>query len=75
MLESIAGGLNAMVNNTYAPDGIIESVFGTSQSHWILGVQWHPETGFAGDLFSRKIFADFLAHCRAVRGTDEGTHT
>lgn len=91
MLEPIAGGLDAMVNSThhqaverpgeglnviaYAPDGVIESVFGTSQNPWILGIQWHPETSFAGDVFSRKIFAEFLAHCRAVRGTDEGTHT
>jgi putative glutamine amidotransferase len=91
MLESIAGGLDVMVNSTHhqgverpgegldaiahAPDGVIESVSGTSQNHWILGVQWHPEAGFSGDDFSRKIFADFLAHCRAVRGIDEGTHT
>jgi len=91
VLEPIAGGQDAMVNSThhqaverpgegldviaYAPDGVIESVFGTSQTHWILGVQWHPETSFAGDVFSRKIFAEFLARCRAVRGTDEGTHT
>ena len=91
VLEPIAGGLDAVVNSThhqaverpgeeldviaYAPDGVIESVFSTSQNHWMLGIQWHPETSFACDNFSRKIFADFLAHCRAVRGIDEGTHT
>ena len=91
MLEPIAGGLDAMVNSThhqavecpgesldviaYAPDNVVESVFGTDQNHWILGVQWHPETSFAEDAFSQKIFTEFLAHCRAVRGTDEGSHS
>jgi putative glutamine amidotransferase len=91
VLEEIAGGLDAMVNSTHhqaierpgsglkaiarAPDGVIESVFGTDQSHWILGVQWHPEKSFGCNTFSRNLFEYFLARCRAVRGIDEGTHT
>jgi putative glutamine amidotransferase len=91
ILERIAGGMGAMVNSTHhqaidrlgqglkldalAPDGIIESVSSADPSHWILGVQWHPERSFACDDFSRKLFEDFLARCRAVRGMNEGTHT
>jgi putative glutamine amidotransferase len=91
ILESMAGGGSAMVNSTHhqavdrpgrglepvahAPDGVIESVFCENRSSWILGVQWHPESSFESDDFSRKIFECFLARCRAVRGIDEGTHT
>jgi len=91
ILEPIAGGPDAVVNSTHhqavehpgkgldviarAPDGVIESISGTNREHWVLGVQWHTESGFAWDDFSRKLFAYFLARCRAVRGMDEGTHT
>ncbi len=91
ILEQIAGRTDVMVNSTHhqaierpgeglevtalAPDGVIESVAYTSQNNWILGVQWHPEKSFLYDEFSRKLFEYFLAHCRAARGSDEGTHT
>ncbi len=84
ILEKIAGGLEAMINSTHhqaierpgsrleviaqAPDGVIESVFGTDPRHWILGVQWHPEKSYSSDDFSRNLFEHFLARCRAVRG-------
>jgi putative glutamine amidotransferase len=84
VLEEMAGGLNATVNSTHhqaierlghgleaiahAPDGVIEAVINTGNEHWILGVQWHPEKTFRQDEFSRKIFDQFLARCRAVRG-------
>jgi putative glutamine amidotransferase len=83
VLEKIAGRTEIMVNSTHhqaverggrgleviacAPDGVIESVFGTSPDHWILGVQWHPEKSFSGDEFSRELFEYFVARCRAER--------
>jgi putative glutamine amidotransferase len=89
VLEQAAGGLSAMVNSTHhqaieraapgleiiarAPDGVIESVCGTGGRQWILGVQWHPEKSCGYDDFSRRLFEDFLARCRAARGIDEGT--
>jgi putative glutamine amidotransferase len=91
VLEQLAGGLEATVNSTHhqavdclgrrlkviaqAPDGVIESIFGTEPQHWILGVQWHPEKEFCSDDFSRRLFEHFLAHCRAARGSDEGAHS
>jgi len=84
VLEGLAGGLRPMVNSTHhqsierpgkgleviaqAPDGVVESVFGTDPRHWILGVQWHPEKSRGFDEFSRNLFDYFLARCRAVRG-------
>jgi len=83
VLEQIAGGTEVMVNSTHhqsiertgknleviarAPDGVIESVCYASRNQWILGVQWHPEKNFCCDIFSRKLFEFFLAHCRAAR--------
>lgn len=83
VLEQIAGETEVMVNSTHhqsieragknleviarAPDDVIESVYYTSQNHWILGVQWHPEKSFCSDNFSRRLFEFFLARCRAVR--------
>lgn len=91
VLEQIAGRTEAMVNSTHhqaieqpgrgleviahAPDGIVESVFGSDLRHWVLGVQWHPEKSFGFDDFSLNLFEHFLARCRAVRGIDEGAHT
>ena len=91
VLEKIAGGLDAMVNSTHhqaverpgsglepiahAPDGVIESVFGTDRRQWILGVQWHPEKNYGCDEFSRNLFKYFLARCRAARGMNEGPDT
>lgn len=91
VLERIAGSGVLHVNSTHhqaverpgrdlkviarALDGIIESVVHTDPAQWILGVQWHPEKSFNDDAFSRKLFENFLARCRAVRGIDEGPNT
>jgi putative glutamine amidotransferase len=91
VLERLAGGLEATVNSTHhqavdrpgrglkviarAPDGVVESIFGTELQQWILGVQWHPEKKFRSDNFSRRLFEHFLARCRAARGIDEGAHS
>ena len=91
ILEQIAGAKQIEVNSTHhqaiertgknlevvarAPDGIIESVFSLDETHWMLGVQWHPEKSFYQDTFSRKLFEYFLARCRAIRGMDEGSHS
>jgi putative glutamine amidotransferase len=91
ILEQIVGLGEIRVNSTHhqaidrpghglkaiarAFDGVIESVVHTDPGQWVLGVQWHPEKSFDHDIFSRKLFENFLARCRAVRGIDEGTDT
>lgn len=80
VLETLAGGEDPRVNSTHhqaldrlgsgleiiarAPDGIIESVQGTAQDAFVLGVQWHPEKSFGYDTLSRNIFELFLERCR-----------
>lgn len=91
ILEELAGGTNSEVNSTHhqavdtvgqglevvarAPDGIIEALIGRDPSHWILGVQWHPEKSFAYDDFSRRIFERFITNCAARRETHERSHS
>ncbi len=91
VLEELAGGAAAGVNSTHhqaldrigssleviakAPDGIVEAVTGKESSHWILGVQWHPEKSFAYDGFSRRIFERFISECRIRRSANERTHS
>jgi putative glutamine amidotransferase len=52
----------------WASDGVIEAVVDDAAEHWIFGVQWHPEVGWAEDPLSQAIFASFLD---AVRETVE----
>jgi putative glutamine amidotransferase len=46
-------------------DAIIEAVEGTSQGHWVLGVQWHPERTFEKNEVSRRIFGKLITEARA----------
>jgi putative glutamine amidotransferase len=57
-IDRLAPGLKAEAT---APDGQIEAVSLPGSKAFLLGVQWHPEWGFAGDPLSRAIFAGFGA--------------
>lgn len=60
-----------------APDGTIEAVrlerlpsgmaSGPADVPWVIGVQWHPEWGYANDSASVAIFRAFGDACRAYR--------
>lgn len=47
-----------------APDGIIEAVEETGDSHWVMGVQWHPERMVAADALARALFENLVAAAR-----------
>jgi putative glutamine amidotransferase len=53
-IDRLASGLMA---DAHAPDGQIEAVSMPGASGFLLGVQWHPEWGWAQDALSRAIFA------------------
>src|SRR5690242_8061312 len=77
VLAGLSGLAQAMVNSLHhqgidrlapglrcealAPDGQIEAVSLRDSKAFLLGVQWHPEWGFAADPLSRAIFAGFGA--------------
>jgi putative glutamine amidotransferase len=57
-VDRLAPGLKA---EAHAPDGQIEALSMPHAKAFLLGVQWHPEWGFAGDPLSRAIFQGFGA--------------
>ena len=58
---------NGLVVEARAPDGTIEAVAMPSAAGWLLGVQWHPEWGFADNPHSVAIFAAFGDACRGYK--------
>lgn len=81
-LGALAGSSQTIVNSSHhqailepgknlrvtsrASDGIIEGVEWTGDSHWVTGVQWHPER-MLGDAFSERLFGDFVAAAAKAR--------
>jgi putative glutamine amidotransferase len=45
-------------------DGTIEALEGTLPSHYVLGVQWHPERTVEVDAASHRLFEQFVAAAR-----------
>jgi putative glutamine amidotransferase len=58
-VDRVGDGLRAVA--TCPEDDIIEAIEGTDRNHFVLGVQWHPERGYASDPFSQAIFARFIS--------------
>jgi putative glutamine amidotransferase len=52
-------GDNLLVSAVSPVDGVIEAVELDSPTHFVLGVQWHPERTYTHSAFSRAIFAAF----------------
>lgn len=52
----------------HASDGTIEGVEWTGDSHWVVGVQWHPER-MPGDPFAERLFSDFVTATRTAHGS------
>ncbi len=83
LLAKLAGGVTVRVNShhhqgidelgrdlraiAWAADGVIEAVVGTQPSHFVLGVQWHPEINADHDSFSQALFKHFVAEAALHR--------
>jgi putative glutamine amidotransferase len=86
-LAGIAGGTKVETNSSHhqavqrpgnnlrvtarAGDGTIEGMEWTGDSHWVVGVQWHPERMF-GDLSAEKLFRGFIAATQNARKSVAG---
>lgn len=57
-MKTIGHGLRAVA---WTSDGLIEAVENTRGERWMIGVQWHPEIGWADDEFARTLFTEFVA--------------
>jgi putative glutamine amidotransferase len=64
-IDRLAPGL---VTEATAPDGTIEAVAMPNAPGFVLGLQWHPEWGFATNPHSLAIFSAFGDACRAAKG-------
>jgi putative glutamine amidotransferase len=53
-------GDNLLVSAVSPADGVIEAVELDSSSHFVLGVQWHPERTYTHSALSRAIFSAFV---------------
>lgn len=58
-----------LVVTATAQDGVVEAVEGKDSSHFMVGVQWHPEWTFPGEGESdRKLFSIFVEECKKNKG-------
>jgi putative glutamine amidotransferase len=62
-VKRLAPGL---VASAFAPDGLIEGVE-SSNGHYLLGVQWHPEELTEAHAPMGQLFADFIRAAAALR--------
>lgn len=53
-------GDDLRVTATCPTDGVIEAVELSSDHHFVVGVQWHPERTYASSAFSRALFGAFV---------------
>jgi putative glutamine amidotransferase len=53
-----------LVASAHAADGLIEAVESTN-GHWMVGVQWHPEVFDADDPHTRDLFTGFVDAARS----------
>ncbi len=51
---------NGLVSTAWAPDGVIEGIESSSNRHYMVGVQWHPEELAATDPRMRRLFRYFI---------------
>ncbi|HEX8362198.1 MAG TPA: gamma-glutamyl-gamma-aminobutyrate hydrolase family protein, partial [Longimicrobium sp.] len=56
-IRRLGTGLRA---TAIAPDGLIEALESEDESHFIVGVQWHPEMLIDTDPGTRRLFEDFI---------------
>jgi putative glutamine amidotransferase len=58
-------GDNLLIAAVSPLDGVIEAIELDSATHFVVGVQWHPERTYTQSAFSRAIFAAFAAAASA----------
>jgi putative glutamine amidotransferase len=87
LLASLAYGDSVKVNSTHhqaiarlgadlrvtarASDGVIEAIEDSRAERFVVGVQWHPEAGFADDTFSQAIFRRLIEATLVKRELDD----
>lgn len=68
-VESLGGGLRA---TAWTSDGLIEGIESDAGSAWRVGVQWHPELDWEGDVFSERLFGAFVDAAKDFQAKSKG---
>ena len=58
--------LNKLKVSAYSLDGLIEGVEYTNK-RFVIGVEWHPETTYDKDIYSKRLFNEFIKICKNNR--------
>jgi len=53
----------------WSPDGLVEGVALRSNTHFVVGVQWHPEAIWPDHPFSAALFGRFIERCVEYQAT------
>ena len=61
--QAIAAIPDGLRLSAVSPDGIVEGIESTDD-HWCLAVQWHPEDTAGSDPAQQSLFDAFVAACR-----------
>lgn len=62
--------INKLNVSAYSRDGLIEGVEYPNKK-FVIGLQWHPESTFDSDVYSKQIFKKFIHECK--RGKNNGS--
>ena len=79
LIHKLAGATSELVNSHHhqavdkigrdllgtasTSDGVVEAVEDSRPDRWVVGVQWHPELGWADDPLSSQLFGSFVRAC------------
>ena len=55
--------LNELIVSAYSTDRLIEGVEYKDKS-FVIGLEWHPESTFDDDIYSRRLFKKFIQICK-----------
>jgi putative glutamine amidotransferase len=64
-----------LVATAWASDGLVEAVEDPRSDRFVIGVQWHPELGWARDEFARALFERFVSEARVYSETRSSAAT
>ncbi len=62
-----------LVATAWTSDGLVEAIEDPREDRFAVGVQWHPEIGWAQDDFSQALFDRFVVASHDY--ADSGRHT
>ena len=63
-----------LIATAWSSDGLVEALEDPRAGRFVVAVQWHPELGWQKDIFSQKLFKNFVKQARANSLTQASSH-